>query len=322
MKENCSRLEYLPNEIFIEIFHYCDARYLFHAFHGLNIRLTNLLQSLNDLCLNMIRKPLPLSLDLHQIQTLTIDQYTNLELKDYPNIHQLKLIRPTVDQLEQLESVDLSHLEHLYIHTELSDRFHLDLFDRYNHGYKIFSNGFPNLQSCSLIHTDLTFIVTQTIQSTYLRFLQVGLLSFKSYQGVLTACPNLHSLRFIFPRFGGKPLPKVLHSNLRRLIIDLDSLINTLGDYDLKDYLSCLPNLTNLSINQKNLPVDLKQYRKFQWFAPSIPSELFSSLRFRYHLFIDSINKYETEILNQLEINFDRVHNYRYQAKLIFHRYS
>lgn len=321
MKNDDARLEYLPNEIFMEIFRYCDARDIFHAFDRLNIRLTNLLQSLDDLRLSM-RKPLPLSLNLHQIQTLTIDRYTHLELKDYPNIHHLKLIRPTVDQLEQLESVNLSHLEHLYIHTELSDRFHLDLFDRYNHGYKIFSNGFPHLQSCCLIHTDLTFIVTQTVQSPHLRSLQVGLLSFKSYQGILAACPNLHSLRFIFPRFGGKPLAKALHPNLRRLIIDLDSQINASGDYDFKDYLSCLANLTNLSINQKILTADLNRYQECQWFAPSIPSELSSSFRFHYHLFIGSITEHDMEILNQLETNFDRVHNYRYQAKLIFHRYS
>lgn len=310
-----NRLEYLPNEIFMKIFEYCDARDIFHAFGALNIRFTNLLQSLDNLCVSMItRTSRPSSLDLHRIQTLIIDRYSPIELKDCPNIEYLKLIRPTIDQIE---SINLCHLKHLYIHNEFSDRFHLDVFDRYSPGYKIFSNGFPHLQSCSLIHTDLTFIVAQTIQSPCLTYLQVGLLSLKSYQGILTACPNLHSLRFIFPRFGGKSFERIpLHDNLRRIIIDLE--ISALGDYDLKDYLSCLTNLTRLSIYQKHLNKDLEQNLKYQWLAPSIPPKFFSSLRLDYHLFIDKNDEQEMRCRRQLERNFDQAHQYRYPAKLIF----
>ena len=322
-------MEYLANELFLEIFQYCDARDIFHAFYGLNTRFNHLLESLSDLSLVFIRihsrKRLHRSIHPHCVQTLTIDRFVNIRLQDYSNVRHLKFFSPTREQFDQLESIHLPHLEHLHISTNASDHFHLDLFDRYNPGYKIFANGFPNLQSCSLLHIDLTFMVTEMIQSIQLRFLRLGFLSLKSYQGVLRVCPNLCFLRFNFPRLGGKPLPKTAHVNLYRLVIDLEGEQITFGEYDLKEYLSCLPNLTRLSIYQNRITTDLKSFLRSNWFVKSLPEQILPTLRFRYYLFIGSLDQLDEnndDILNLLESNFDHAHGHRGQSKLIFRLHS
>ncbi len=49
MNNNISRLEFLPNETFIEIFQYFDSKELFQAFDNLNIRFNRLIRSIDYL---------------------------------------------------------------------------------------------------------------------------------------------------------------------------------------------------------------------------------------------------------------------------------
>jgi hypothetical protein len=321
-----SELEFLPNEILIDIFQYFDARDLFRMFYDLNTRFNNLLQSLIDLTIVFTqfnaRKIMHADIDPYCVQTMTLDRSKDIDLKDYSNLRRLKFLSPTLGQLDRFDSVDLPYLEYLYIYPENRYRFHLDLFDEYNRCYKIFSNQYPNLISCSLVNIDITLMMSNTIQSIKLRCLRVGFISFRSYQEILSICPNLDFLRFSFPSFGGKPLPKRSHLNLRRMIIDQDINTFSSGAYDIDDYFSCIPNLKKLCINHEKKDANISSYLTCNWFAKPIERYLLLLHRFKYRLHIyflaELMKKNGEDILDRLEANFNRAHNYQYQFKLVF----
>jgi hypothetical protein len=167
-------------------------------------------------------------------------------------------------------------------------------------------------------------MTSNAIQSPSLCYLRVGFISFRSYQEILSACPNLKYLRFNFPSFGGKILPKSLHFNLQRMIIDIDPNCFSLGEFDIDDYFSCIPNLEQLCINQEKKNDRISPYLTSNWFAKSIEHHLSSIKRFKFQLTIFSIEAMiktnGQDILDRLEASFDCAHKYQsqYQSKLIF----
>ena len=327
MTDEISRLEFLPNEIFMEIFQHFDARDIFRMFYNLNNRFKNLLQSLNDLLIVLRQvnsKKMHANIDPRCVRTLNSDRLIDINLKDYSNLRRLKLYRLTLEQLDRLDPVALPHLEDLCIYSESLHQFRLDLFDEFNHCFKIFSNGYPKLTSCSLVNVNVILMPMNPIQSPALCYLTVGPISFRSYQGILSACPNLTYLRFSFPSFGGKILPKRLHLNLQRMTIDLYSNSVSLGEFDIDDYFSCVPNLQQLCIKQEKRDDKISKYLTSNWFAKSIKQHLLSIKRFKFQLnilFIGEMRKTNgQDILDRLESSFDYAHEYqsRYQSKLVF----
>ena len=155
-----------------------------------------------------------------------------------------------------------------------------------------------------------------------LRFLRVERIDLSSYQAILSTCPNLYFLRFHPQYFVEKSSIRNSHGNLRQMILDLDSFVCPLQDYDLDDYLSCVPNLEQLSIYRKKEDILLSLYLDYNWQAASIERYLPLLRQFRYHLHIYSSKEWldsnSEQIRSCLEADFQRKHSNRYQSKLHF----
>jgi hypothetical protein len=118
MNKNSSLLELFPNEILLVIFQYFDAQDLFRAFYNLNIRLNQLIQSFNELRLVFQMKTSDLKDNIFSsyVYTLIVQLDMDFNLSYYPNIHRLKLDSISKNELSQLNSNTLPHLEHLALY--------------------------------------------------------------------------------------------------------------------------------------------------------------------------------------------------------------
>ena len=119
MNTNPAHLEFLPNEILIDIFEYLDVQDLFRAIYHLNTRLNTLLQSLNHLSLTLTRsgnhQSIHSQIDLQRAQTIVLSRQADVHLNNFPNLRHLKFLQPTCKQLDLFESAHLPHLEHLFM---------------------------------------------------------------------------------------------------------------------------------------------------------------------------------------------------------------
>jgi len=115
------------------------------------------------------------------------------------------------------------------------------------------------------------------------------------------------------------------HLNLKRMVIDFHEFANPLDDYDIDDYLLCVPNLEQLCVYRENEDANIIPYIGYNWLARSIERHLLSLRRFKYYFRIYSaeelIEDDNENILNSLEESFKHVHNNRYQFKLVFNLY-
>jgi len=118
IKKNSSRLELLPNEILLLIFQYFNAEDLFQVFYNLNYRFNQLIQSFHELHLvfHMKKSDYNDNIFSYYVYTLLIDQNIDVNLKNFPNIHHLKLNSISKNILSQLNSSTLPHLEHLSLY--------------------------------------------------------------------------------------------------------------------------------------------------------------------------------------------------------------
>ncbi len=91
MNKYLFQLEFLPNELLIDIFQYFDARDLFRAFYNLNFRFNKLLQSLNNLCFTLLISNLDDKDDYDifspYINILILDHQAKIHLNHFPNIN-------------------------------------------------------------------------------------------------------------------------------------------------------------------------------------------------------------------------------------------
>jgi len=149
MNNNLSGLELLPNEILIDIFQYFDAQDLFRAFNNLSITF-----STSD----------PNEINESHITIITLDYEVNIDLSKFTNIRCLRLSQPTCEQLDILDSINLPYLEYL----SLGSTYDCCRYShpRYRHSFcdKIFSNDFPNLISCYLLHSERLSILSCATQ--------------------------------------------------------------------------------------------------------------------------------------------------------------
>jgi hypothetical protein len=329
MEDNPSRLELLPNEILDEVFQYLDAGDLFRAFNNLNSRFNALLRSQNHLFLSVSTSD-PHEIDnshifSHYIHILIVGRDANIKLKNFPNLRRLKFLNPTCEQLDGLDAAHLPDLKHLSVGYASFCNHSLDAYRKRNHCTKVFSNGFPSLISCYLFHPETMSTLVYFNQSTQLRILRVGSTSLFNYQKILSACPNLYFFQLTFPHGYVKPAIMKSHFNLRRMIIDFHPNTFPLNDYDLDDYLSCVPNLEQLCIYRQNEDGDMIPYFDYNWLAESIHRHLPLLRRFKYYFRIyfaaALIDDDDENILSRLEEGFKYVHNRRYQSKLVFKLY-
>ena len=142
MNKNCSLLEILPNEIFIQIFRYLNAEHIFLAFDNLNWRFNALLRNLDNLVFNFWdNNNILVNSFIPYVDTLTIHGRTNVNFTYFTIIRHLKIIWLTEPLLEQLDSYTLHFLEHLFV-KKLSYNSAGALYE------KVFSNTFPHLKFC------------------------------------------------------------------------------------------------------------------------------------------------------------------------------
>jgi hypothetical protein len=318
MIDNLSHLELLPNEILVEIFQYFDARDLFQAFYNLNFRLNILLQSLNNLYFTLLISNPDDNIFSPYIHTLILNHRTTINLNNFTNIHRLKLIVPTHEQLKQLKYNHFPHLEYLSIGYQNNH------FSHYMpHLYeKIFSNGFPNLKSCDLFEPRIIPQILSSKQSSSLCILKVEGIRILTYQVILSTCPNLYFLQFTAIDSSEKQCQVKIHNNLKRMIIKYVDFLDVLNDGDINLYLSYVPNLEYLILHRNNPDADIEKYLKYQWLAVFIDCYLPLLRRFKcyFHVFkAKQLIKYDKEnILKRIEANFKKIHNHRYQSQFIY----
>ena len=326
MTRGPTQLEFLANELLLDIFDCLDANDLFRAFYDLNNRFNSLLQSMNNLSLTLKmpgnRQTIHSQINLQDVQAIILGQQAIGHLNNFPNLRRLKFLQPTCQQFNKLASVDLPHLEHLFMGNGHSCSLSFHVNHKHHHCDKISSNHFLNLKSCYSFHPDVLHILPRAIESTQFRILRLGKIDLKNYRMVLSTCPNLYFLRLELPTVQKTVSMGNSYENLRRMVIDFDYHCDPLKDYDLDNYLSCVPNLEQLSVYRPNEKFHLSSYLNYNWHAAAIDRYLPSLHRFKYHLGIYSaeelIENDSEKILDRLEESFRRVHSNRYQSKLLF----
>jgi len=315
-----SPFEQLPNELLIDICKYLDARDLYRAFYNLNSRFNTLLRSLNNLCLTLLKSS-PNERNYYKtfasyIYTLKLGYKADIILNDFPNVRRLEFLVPSYDQMKQLQSGIYPYLEYLsigYKHILFST-------DLPNLCKKIFSNGFPYLKSCDLFEPKTVYVVPSSTQLTELCRLKVDNISFSTYQNILLTCPNLYFFQFTF-FFRWKELLFIKpHVNLQRMIIKFEDFISSMDDYNINDYLSCVPTLQQLSIYRMDYAVNIKSYLNHNWLAGFIDHHLPLLKQFKTHLSIayagESFRRENQNLLNDIHENFKQMHKNRYRSEL------
>ena len=317
MNENFLTFESLPNEILIKIFGYFNTPDLFQSFHNLNWRLNTLIQSLNNLHLMISEDKHSINIDLFSsyIRSLIIIGQVDIRLYYFKNIRRLILHRPANRLLKQLDGSNLPYLEHLSIRDSP--------FSMYIICQRIFSSHFPNLNYCHLFGFETIETILPWTQTTSLRVLKIGLIDFYVYKAILSACPNLHSMKLEMFQSYLKLSDIQKHLNLKRL-----DIYTEIGDWYYNDqlidiFLGCVPNLEQLSIHRTiSISRIIELIPEYNWLAPIIAIRLprlqylIFCLDLEYHLeFIEFIS---TETRRQLRKYFFNAHKNRYQSRFIF----
>jgi hypothetical protein len=316
MGKNLCTLEDLPNEIFIEIFKNLDARYLFHAFYNLNIRLNILLQSL-DHCLTVSTPDFNRSVDdeifFPYVHTLIIKNGVDITFDHLINVHRL-ILHDTVKYSTRDVQVHIAlNLEQFSV---LSTHFSLFTFST-DFIQKTFSNDFPYLKSCCLSEKAVISSSEKWTESPSLRIFQTGPIRSNIYQSILSSCPNLYSLQFTkWPkdpyRFHIEP-----HINLKRMVIKF-----CFNDF-LHHHLSSVPKLEQLVFRLLIRETQsLQALEDCDWFASIIESNLPMLRQFHcYVIFTAAANineKDQENIRNKMKEKFEQIHKDRYQSKIEF----
>jgi len=317
MNENLSRLEFLPNEIFIEIFKNLDARYIFRAFYNLNTRFNTLLQSV-DHCRTIStpnsNESIEDKVSFPYIHTLIIKNGVDIMFDHLINVSRVILHYYPKYTNKNLEINIASNVEYISV---LSPNLWLLIFST-DFTRKIFSNGFPYLKSCCLPRKAVILSNEKWTQSPSLRIFKIGYIRSNIYKAILSSCPNLYSLKFTkWPRDRSTFLVKSPHMNLKRLVINLH------GNDLLNDHLLCVPKLEQLIIYLiLRDSQSLISIMDSDWFASVIDGYLPMLCRFDcYLIFTPSTNMNEIDkenILDQIREKFKQMHNERYQSKIVF----
>jgi hypothetical protein len=254
-----------------------------------------------------------------------LDSETDVYLNIFTNIRRLKLLSPTNEQLNELQSAFLPSLEHLSIGNNCSFSYSHDMIYERNLCEKIFSNTYPYLKTCTLLLDNIIFSLSNTNQLIQLRILKVQLIDFSIYQSILSLCPNLYLFQFSSQSYKQPVLPNQ-HRNLRKMILIFFNVSKPLYDCDIQSYLASVPNLEQLVIHGTNENANLTEYLNYNWLSASVNRYLLSLQRFKYYFHVylaaELIKHDRKKILNRLEENFKHEYNNRYQSKLVFKLYS
>lgn len=320
MDRHLFQFEYLPNEILIEIFQNLDIHDLFQAFYNLNFRFNKLLHSVNNLSFTISKTNYSdfklCDFSMHQISSLIIISEIYVDLQRFQHIRCLVLLTPTFSLIQQLNTQSFRSLEHLSINFP-TPSFPYTLSGIIN---KIFSNQFPQLESCYLPKTEAIFKSNIWSQTLTLRKLIVGKLNILVYKAILTSCSNLYFFKFIKSKSNENLPSSEPHMNLRRMIIE-SPLWSSGNLSDVNSYLSYVPNLEQLSIYHAEFGANTNEYLTYDWLSSSITTYLPSLRCFNYYFemyYFGLSNTLNIENnLRQIREDFQKVHNDKYQSRLI-----
>jgi len=310
-------IECLPNEILIEIFQYLNARCVYQAFYNLNQRLTNLLDSLTHLYLEL--RPNENNkydyLFTSRIQTLIVHNHAQFRLVNYPNLHRLILYNSKDEQISQL-FIDGLQLTSISL---ISPRCFYSTFILHE---KIFSNQYPCLKSSYL--TNVYSPSNEIRQLSWNQCLSLQYLRISSHDSlihiaILNACPNLYSLDLcLLNQFDPTPIQSIrIHDKLKRLKFQLKQTISHANEIDLfESFFSLLPNLELLSLQCSTNC--LSKIFSFDTFAMILQQKCTYLKVFRLSLHLST--QQTKPILCQLKENFQKMFSsYQYSSFDIIH---
>jgi hypothetical protein len=315
MSAKQSRFELLPNEILIEIFEYVDARKLYQAFYDLNFRLNILLQSLNHLHLfihyDKNKNDRYDSLYALQIQSIIIDRNRLMyNLDRFMNVRCLIFLKSSGEKVEQIVN-QLHYLEYLAIKTKIQPSKLCLLYSGF------FSNKFPTLKSCTFTSFEPKFFFNQWTSSPAIRFLNITSFNPNIHRSLLSACPNLHSLKLSIPRLNLTPSNQPLNINLKRLV-----LIFTTGQWPIgpifNSLFACTPNLERLYIERLVINEEvMNSLDESDWLAKVLVNRLQLLRQFKLSLRLSDKQDYDKIDSNRLKTSFMKFHENRYECQLI-----
>jgi hypothetical protein len=211
------QFESLPNEIFIEIFDYLSLNNLYQSFKGLNQRINNILQSLNNRAVQLWSTSENAEIEMNKFFSSTIvslyinDEY-NINLNEFPKIHSLTYIYAIDYQLEHFLESKFCHQNLKYLNVTSDD---LSLLIKY-----IFSNQFLSLHQCILRNVDsipmCPWRITPSI-SSITTCSDENLILF-----ILKSCPNLKRLSLFIFQYTNTPSSSfIFHPHLKHLSIEI-----------------------------------------------------------------------------------------------------
>lgn len=309
--------EFLPNEIIIESFKYFKTSELFQSFYNLNFRLNSLIQSLTHLIYSTNEYDNHI-LSYPYIHTLIIHNTIQDKLNCFPNVRRLILDYVTDDFISQFNSSNLPNLEYLTIEYKVHPFYISDLHR------KIFSNTFSKLKFCYLSRIKLPERIQPWTSTLSLRFLKLNDIDSFIYISILSTCPNLNYLKFKLSIKSKIQSNIVLHSNLKKLIINMNYDNWPWDDTILKEYLLCLPNLEQFKLSRsisKDLTM-INYLENYDWLFSIISSHLLVLYRFKFELYfnrsnISLINFDFLDICFRLKRNFHKIYKGQYQSQLV-----
>lgn len=316
MSKNGCQLESLPNEIIIEIFRYFETRDLFQAFYNLNHRFNTLVQSLTHLIYSTNKTDnLPISYPF--IYTLVINTSVENTLTCFPNVHRIILDYVTDNLMTQLNSRVLPYLEYLSISHKVSPFYMPDLRG------KIFSNAFPNLKYCYISRMKPAYTLREWTQSSSLRYLKVNEIDASVYTSILLACPNLYFFKFKLPTRLKLEPNNVSHTNLKRLVINMNYDEWPWDDTILEGYLLCVPNLEEFRVS-RSISVDsniMNSFQSYDWLLSIISKYLLLLNQFIFDLSVKRSNGFieydHGKICQCFKTKFNNVYKGRFQSRLV-----
>ena len=181
-----SRLEDLPNEIFLEIFDYFKLDECHFSFNRLNQRLKDLLLYRQNLSL-IYNETISLTLIKFyrlNIKYLNISTSNSIDLRYFPNLEYLIISNRDSNHLKQIRSIVIPKLKYLSFQLKYDYQSSNELIDQ------IFTNQFPYLRFISLrsIQRSSTnsWLINQTLQIISIHSDQLILI-----EDILKICPNL-----------------------------------------------------------------------------------------------------------------------------------
>ena len=187
---------------------------------------------------------------------------------------------------------------------------------------KIFSNGFPCLETCSAYRMNLTIPVLSWKSVLSLRILKIGDIDIRDYRSILLHCPNLRFLQFTRLSLYCQPVNTIQHMNLKKLVIVIPWFEAFSRGSDIADYFMHVPNLEQFTFHRTDESKSIDEsYLKFDWYK-SVIDRYFPAPAHLTHYFhilkssrsIGSINQ---GLICKMQENFYYVHRHLCQCRFV-----